>query len=65
MTGNELAAAVRKHKGPVFITASFEPQPFISAVKKDLTAYFSKKGSVEMFLKINAYPNGNAFIVAD
>jgi hypothetical protein len=63
MTGNELAATIRKHKGPVFIMASFEPRPYVSAVKKDLSTYYSNKGSVEMCLKINAYPNSHAYVV--
>jgi hypothetical protein len=64
MTGKELARAIEKHKGIVFVPAAFPNDPYIQAVKKDLISYFAKKGDDETGLTFTAY-SSRAYVTVD
>lgn len=64
MTGRELANAILKFKGKVFVTANFTEETYVQIVKTDLAAHFKRKGNVETGLKLNEY-TGQAFVSMD
>lgn len=64
MLAKDLAKAIEKHKGIVFVTAHWDTLTYIQAVKKDLISFFKRRGNAETGLLLEVYSD-RAYIGAD
>lgn len=64
MLAKDLAKAIEKHKGIVFVQTNWTSETWIQVVKKDIIEHFKRKGNEETMLLLNVYSD-RAYVDGD
>lgn len=58
MTGKELLKAIKATKGPLYVGAVMEGDPWVQVVRADMIKYLTGKGDTETGCKLGSWASG-------